>query len=79
MTRQPMARPFPQPGPLVGLAYRELQRAAIFAGWQCPLGNRRSQRKSYKPQGFDMMWESWGMPGPRIVEGPYRPQQILPL
>ena len=28
MTGQPMARPFPQPGPLVGLAYRELQQAA---------------------------------------------------
>lgn len=36
--------------------------------------NRRSQRKSYKPQGFDMMWKNWGMPGPRIVEGPYRPR-----
>jgi len=28
VTEQPMARPFPQPGPLVGLAYRELQLAA---------------------------------------------------
>jgi len=41
--------------------------------------NRRSQRKSYKLKGFDMMWKNWGMPGPRIVEGPYRRQQPHPL
>jgi RNA-directed DNA polymerase len=41
--------------------------------------NRRSQRKSYRSQGFAMMWENWGLPRPRIVESPYRPQPLLPL
>src|SRR5688572_29758012 len=35
--------------------------------------NRRSQRRSYRTQGFEMMWEAWGLPKPRIVEMPYRP------
>ena len=35
--------------------------------------NRRSQRRSYRTQGFDALWEAWGLPLPRIVEKPYRP------
>jgi group II intron reverse transcriptase/maturase len=35
--------------------------------------NRRSQRRSYRTQGFEAMWEHWDLPQPRIVETPYRP------
>jgi len=35
--------------------------------------NRRSQRRSYGPQGFEAMWKSWELPRPRIVEQMYRP------
>jgi RNA-directed DNA polymerase len=35
--------------------------------------NRRSQRRSYRTQGFDAMWEAWDLPKPRITEMPYRP------
>jgi len=41
--------------------------------------NRRSQRRSYTWKGFSEMWKSWGMPAPRIVEGPYQPQTRLEL
>ncbi len=38
--------------------------------------NRRSQRLSYNWTGFDQMWKTLAIPGPRIVENPrcYRPQ-----
>jgi len=35
--------------------------------------NRRSQRKSYTWTGFNEMWKTLALPGPRIVEKPYRP------
>ena len=35
--------------------------------------NRRSQRRSYRTQGFEALWEAWNLPKPRIVEPPYRP------
>jgi RNA-directed DNA polymerase len=35
--------------------------------------NRRSQRKSYTWPGFNEMWKTLAIPGPRIVERPYRP------
>jgi group II intron reverse transcriptase/maturase len=35
--------------------------------------NRRSQRRSYRTQGFEAMWSAWDLPKPRIVETPYRP------
>jgi hypothetical protein len=35
--------------------------------------NRRSQRRSYRTQGFEAMWAEWDLPKPRIVETPYRP------
>jgi group II intron reverse transcriptase/maturase len=35
--------------------------------------NRRSQRRSYRTQGFEAMWEAWNLPKPRIIEKPYRP------
>jgi RNA-directed DNA polymerase len=35
--------------------------------------NRRSQRRSYRTQGFEAMWEAWDLPRPRVVEPPYRP------
>jgi RNA-directed DNA polymerase len=35
--------------------------------------NRRSQRRSYRTQGFEAMWQAWDLPKPRIVEKPYRP------
>ena len=35
--------------------------------------NRRSQRKSYTWEGFSEMWKTFAIPGPRIVERPYRP------
>ena len=41
--------------------------------------NRRSQRKSYRAAGFDMMWENWALPRPRILECPYRPQRLLAI
>ena len=34
--------------------------------------NRRSERKSYNWAGFNQMWKELGIPGPRIVETPYR-------
>ena len=34
--------------------------------------NRRSERKSYNWAGFNQMWKELGIPGPRIVEIPYR-------
>ena len=51
MTRQPMARPFPQPGPLVGLAYRELQQAANGTLEQIlPLGDIRELPRPWEPE-----------------------------
>ena len=41
--------------------------------------NRRSQRRSYNWKGFNEMWKGWGMPAPRIAEGPYEPQSRLQL
>ena len=41
--------------------------------------NRRSQRRSYRAAGFDMMWENWALPRPRILECPYRPQRLLAI
>ena len=41
--------------------------------------NRRSQRRSYNWHGFNVMWEGWGMPAPRMVEGVYEPQTRLQL
>jgi hypothetical protein len=35
--------------------------------------NRRSQRRSYRTQGFEAMWKAWDLPKPHIVEQPYRP------
>lgn len=35
--------------------------------------NRRSQRRSYRTQGFEAMWEAWDLPKPRVTEKPYRP------
>ena len=34
--------------------------------------NRRSQRKSYNWATFDQMWKTLAIPGPKIVEKPYR-------
>ncbi len=34
--------------------------------------NRRSERKSYNWATFNQMWKELGIPGPRIVEIPYR-------
>ena len=34
--------------------------------------NRRSERKSYNWATFNQMWQELGIPGPRIVETPYR-------
>ena len=34
--------------------------------------NRRSQRQSYNWDGFSEMWNTLAIPGPRIVERPYR-------
>jgi hypothetical protein len=41
--------------------------------------NRRSQRRSYSWATFGEMWQTLGIPEPRIVEIPYRPQPHLPL
>ena len=41
--------------------------------------NRRSQRRSYSWAGFEAMWQTLGIPMPRIVEGPYQPQSHLSL
>jgi group II intron reverse transcriptase/maturase len=41
--------------------------------------NRRSQRRSYSWAGFEAMWQTLGIPAPRIVEIPYRPQSHLSL
>ena len=41
--------------------------------------NRRSQRRSYSWAGFEAMWQTLGIPMPRIVEIPYRPQPHLSL
>jgi group II intron reverse transcriptase/maturase len=41
--------------------------------------NRRSQRRSYNWTSFADMWQTMGIPVPRIVEGPYQPQHLLHL
>ena len=41
--------------------------------------NRRSQRRSYNRVGFSQMRETLGMPGPHVVEKPYRYQTRLEL
>ena len=41
--------------------------------------NRRSQRRSYNWSTFETMWQTLGIPVPRIVETPYQPQPHLPL
>jgi group II intron reverse transcriptase/maturase len=41
--------------------------------------NRRSQRRSYNWKTFEAMWQTLGIPMPRIVEIPYRPQPHLSL
>jgi hypothetical protein len=41
--------------------------------------NRRSQRRSYNWKTFEAMWQTLGIPMPRIVEGPYQPQSHLSL
>lgn len=41
--------------------------------------NRRSQRRSYNWTCFAAMWQTLGLPAPRIVERPYLPQLALHL
>ena len=41
--------------------------------------NRRSQRRSHNWHGFIEMWQTWAVPAPRVVEGPYQPQTRLAL
>ncbi|MCC5790971.1 MAG: group II intron reverse transcriptase/maturase [Opitutales bacterium] len=45
-------------------------RQIVFRGL-----NRRSQRKSYNWEGFNQMWNTLGIPFPKIVEKPYRSNQ----
>jgi hypothetical protein len=46
-----MARPFPQPGPVVGLAYRELQRAASGSLEQIlPFGSIHELPRPWEPE-----------------------------
>ncbi|MBK8479208.1 MAG: group II intron reverse transcriptase/maturase [Opitutaceae bacterium] len=46
----------------------------VFKWW-----NRRSQRRSYNWTTFEAMWQTLGLPVPRIVETPYQAQRLLPL
>ena len=50
--------------------YWHESRQIIFRGL-----NRRSQRLSYNWEGFNQMWNTLGIPCPRIVEKPYRSNQ----
>jgi hypothetical protein len=41
--------------------------------------NRRSQRRSYNWTSFAAMWQTLGIPVPRVVEGPYQAQHQFPF
>ena len=57
MTRQPMAHPFPQPGPLVGLAFRELQLAASGTLEQIlPLDDHHELPRPWEPESSTLVW-----------------------
>jgi hypothetical protein len=56
VTRQPMARPFPQPGALVGLAFRELRLAASGTLEQSlPFGDLYELPRPWEPESCPAM------------------------